>query len=77
MTTTDKIEALNKICKGTLSFTHFTWGWEISSYGKNTFFKVRNKLYKDNGGYLKDESFKKLVEKAYSLVFIDYIGSDT
>ena len=69
MTTIEKIEKLNKLCKNTLSISHFK-EWEISSFGNGTYLNMNLKY-----PYLKNKSLRMLVNEAYDYV-LDEIYSD-
>lgn len=68
MTIIEKIEKLNTFCNGSLGFTHYSAGWEISSFKDKTFFGIKGKLYKKNHGYLLNKSFESLVNETYELI---------
>lgn len=70
MTLAEKVEELNKYCDGTLVFTHY-FEWTISSYRDKSLFDVEGKVMKKYGKYLRDKSFKRLVNKAYQLMLED------
>jgi len=66
-----KIEKLDKYCKGSLAFTHYTVGWDIHSYKDKTLFEVKGKLYKEKRGYLSAKTFKGIVDLAYKEMLKD------
>ena len=45
----EKINELNKYCKGSLTFTHYTVGWEVGSYEEKTPFRIMRVLEKTFG----------------------------
>ena len=69
---TEKIESLNNYCGGSLGVTHFTGGWEISSYRDRTLFKFGGRLWKEkNRYYLKSKFFSDLIDMAYGEMLED------
>lgn len=66
MTTTQKIEALNKACKNSLGIQCYTdeHGWEIHSFKDNTPLDMGNHY-----PYFTGNTLKEVVDKAYDFVF--------
>jgi hypothetical protein len=54
----EKIEEMNKACKGTLSITHHSTGWQLDSYGCGTMFEQ---------AYIYAETIVKVIEKAWAI----------
>lgn len=67
MTTTDKINALNRFLRGTMVISHynaFGGHWEISSFGENTLFEPRGEYYQ-RYGLPKHHSFDGVINRAH------------
>ena len=54
----EKIEEMNKACKGTLSITHYSAGWQLDSYGYGTMFEK---------AYVYAETIIEVIEKAWAI----------
>lgn len=54
------INEINDAVDKTLSFTHYAWQWELSSYKDDSLFCI--------GNYLKNESFTELIKEAHAVI---------
>ena len=70
MKITDKVEKLNKYCDGSLIITHY-FKWQVASYQQGTLFHSDGHLYTSNDGFLKADTFEKVIELAYKEMLKD------
>ena len=63
----DKINELNEYCEHSLSITHYTTGWEVGSYGRDTLLESDGELYQ-KFGHPAGKSLEEAVNKAYNFM---------
>lgn len=71
MTIIEKIEELNKYCKGSLGIQHFSTGWEISSFADGTLFRFKGELYNKQQDFIRALYFAEVINLAYQAMLDD------
>lgn len=70
MTTFEKLNEINRLCKNSLQVGCYSGGWSINSFKDDTHLSIDIKY-----PYFRDKSLTKLVNKAYKYV-IDREGEN-